>query len=679
MRPLNTTLVSFADNKGHVCQQAHVLPTRHWSGPNLWSSTPTLEAQLLDMPSSAWPALEQLLHALLLGVGLPILHCQCLPQANGRGTVVLPAAEPRLGRRMLHEAMDLLNLTEALRPAQWQPALNRILAVMDEDCLGPSTACIVEAATQRGLPHFRLFPKGNLVQLGMGAAQQRIWTAESDLTGAIGQDIAADKALTKRLLSNAGLPTPNGEIASSPAQAWMIAQRIGLPVVVKPLDGNRARGVTLNLHDQDSMEAAWHLAKSEGTQVMVERYIRGYEHRVLVVGGAVVAATRGEQLSVTGDGCHSVHDLVQTQINNHPRCLIDMTVERIDMARNTKVHMELQRQQLTAQSTPAEGQCVVLLRTGNLTVDCTDDVHPDIARCAILAARTIGLDIAGIDLVVQDIRQPLAAQGGAMIEVNAGPSLLMHLRPVHGQPRAVGEAIGRHLFPSELAGRIPLAGLLAPTESGARMAHALGAWMSASGYETPVAIGDALYLPHQPHTPAAAGMAPAAQRALMHRSATAAVISQNSLEAVAQGWAYLQCDVSIITPEPPAMDLSVQQRVIAAQLRAVRPGGAVVLPAGSVQLEALALTCLGRVIWVDADEAHPALQSHQRVQGGTVFVRQGQVICQREEQQYHLPLPATLQGWALHEWLCVVAAGWALELPWEALSQVQPRNHTLDA
>ena len=671
MRALTTTPT--LTTKGLLCQQAHVLHTRHWAGPNIWSSTPTLEAQLLDMPTDAWPTLEMLLQSLLQGVGLPVLHCQCLPLTNGRGTVVLPAAEARLGRRVLHEAMELLPLPDAEREHLWASVLHRILAVMDVECMGPSTACIVEAATRRGLPHFRLFPKGNLVQLGMGAAQQRIWTAESDLTGAIGQDVAADKALTKRLLANAGLPTPHGEIAASPAQAWQIAQQIGMPVVVKPLDGNRARGVTLNLHDAERIESAWHLAKSEGTQVMVERYIRGYEHRVLVVGGAVVAATRGEQLSVTGDGHNTVHDLVQEQINSHPRCLIDMTVERIDMARNTKVHLELQRQHLTAQSIPAAGQNVVLLSTGNLTVDCTEEVHPDVARCAIAAARTIGLDIAGIDVVVQDIGQPLAAQGGAIVEVNAGPSLLMHLRPVHGRPRAVGEAICRHLFPAELSGFIPLIGMLTPSDSGTRMGQALSDWLRQCGYDPALAVGDDLYLPDQPMTRASAGMAPASHRALMHRSATAAVISQTSQQALALGWPYAQCDVCIITPETQALDDALQQRMIAAQLRAVRPGGAVVLTAGSPQLEALALTCLGRVIWVDTDPQHPTLLSHLRVQGGTVAIYNGQVLCRQGVQQWTVPLPAEMPGWTLQEWLCVVAAGWALNLPWNALAAIRPQ------
>ncbi|MEG0413281.1 MAG: acetate--CoA ligase family protein, partial [Comamonas sp.] len=483
--------------KAFTCQQAYVLRTRHWTGNNLWSPHPVLEAQLLDMDDSQWPQLEEMLHALLQAVALPDRVCQCLPHINGRGTVVLEASEAPLGRCVLQQALELLALPSIERAQQWTGALGRIRHVVDEECLGPSTACIANAAIQRHLPAYRLFPKGNLVHLGMGAAQQRIWTAESDLTGAIAQDIASDKALTKRLLSNAGIPTPQGDIASSPAQAWHLAQRLGVPVVVKPLDGNRARGVSLDLMDQASVETAWQLAKREGTQVLVERCIRGHEHRVLVVGEQVVAATRGQTLAVQGDGLSTIIELVEVQINQHPRCLIDMTLERIELSSNTKIQVELQRQQLHDQSIPAAGQEVVLLRTGNLTVDCTDDVHPDIAHHAIMAARTIGLDIAGIDMVVQDIRQPLLAQGGAIVEVNAGPSLLMHLYPVHGKPRAVGEAICSHLFPQPEDGRIPLTGILASNAAGLRIGQTLAAWQQAQGHHVGMASGDTMYLQGQ--------------------------------------------------------------------------------------------------------------------------------------------------------------------------------------
>lgn len=662
MRALNTLAPDCTDKALH-CQQAHVLRTRHWTGCNLWSPHPVLEAQLLDMDSPQWPQLEELLLALLQAVALPHRVCQCLPGSNGRGTVVLEASEAPLGRSVLQQALELLALPPIARSQQWAGALGRIRHEVDEECLGPSTACIANAALQRHLPAYRLFPKGNLVQLGMGAAQQRIWTAESDITGAIAQDIASDKALTKRLLAHAGIPTPQGDLASSPAQAWRIAQGLGLPVVVKPLDGNRARGVSLDLMDQASVETAWQLARRESTQVLVERCILGSEHRVLVVGDFVVAATRGETLGVVGDGQATVAELVETQINQHRRCLVDNTLERMELSSNAKVQGELQRQQLEAQSIPADGQHVILLRTGNLTVDCTDEVHPDIAQHAIMAARTIGLDIAGIDLVVQDIRRPLLEQGGAIVEVNAGPSLLMHLYPVHGQPRAVGEAICTHLFPHPDDGHIPLLGVLAPSDAGLRMAQTLALGLQAQAYCTGVASGDTMYLRGK-RLPQAVGPTPSAgQRVLMHRAVTAAVIAQDTACAVQTGWAYKHCDLAIICPETAGMEDSVQQRVLAAQLRSVRSGGVAVLGTGSQPLESLALTCLGQVIWVDADELHPLLQSHRRVHGRIAFVRDGCVVCAQGEHETLVPLPQHMEHWALREWLAVVAAAWALEWP----------------
>lgn len=669
MRVLAPSESSSAENS-FTCQQAYVVRTRHWTGNNLWSPYPVLEAQLLDMDDSLWPQLDEMLHALLQAVALPDRVCECMPHINGRGTVVLEASEAALGRSVLQQALELLALSSIERAQQWAGALGRIRHVVDEECLGPSTACIANAATQRHLPAYRLFPKGNLVHLGMGVAQQRIWTAESTLTGAIAQDIASDKALTKRLLSNAGIPTPQGEIASAPAQAWQIAQRLGVPVVVKPLDGNRARGVSLDLMDQASIEAAWQLAKREGTQVLVERYIRGHEHRVLVVAGRVVAATRGETLSVVGDGLSTISQLVEVQINQHPRCLIDMTLERIDLSSNAQIQVELQRQQLTDQSIAAQGQQAVLLRTGNLTVDCTDEVHPDIAHHAIMAARTIGLDIAGIDMVVQDIRQPLLAQGGAIVEVNAGPSLLMHLYPVHGKPRAVGEAICNHLFPRPDDGRIPVTGILASEASGLRMGQTLSAWQQAQGQHVGLANGDAMYLQGQRMLQPSSQAPSAGQRVMMHCAVTAAVIAQDMATATHAGWAYAQCDLAILCPETSSLEASMQQRILAAQLRSVRADGMAVLAADCAPLESLALTCPGQVVWVHADEQHPLLQSQRQANGRIAFVRDGHVVCAQGTEETTIPLPHSMGDWALNEWLAVAAAGWAMQWPLAALEAI---------
>ncbi|MGN1056141.1 MAG: acetate--CoA ligase family protein [Comamonas sp.] len=661
MRVFNASFKSH--EKAQACQQAHMLRTRHWEGPNVWSAHPVFEASLLDMDDHQWPQLESSLRALLQAIGLPARICSTAPHYNGRGTVVLEASDAALGRVVLQQALEQLYLTLEQRAQHWPLALARIRHTVDEECLGPSTACIANAALQRHLPAFRLFPKGNLVQLGMGAAQQRIWTAESDGTSAIGQDIAANKSLTKRLLGYAGIPTPQGELAASPAQAWQMAQNMGLPVVVKPLDGNRARGVSLDLSDQASIEAAWYLAKREGSQVMVERYIVGDEHRILVVGQKVIAATRGETLSVRGDGCANIEQLVEAQINQHPRCLVDMTIERIELGRNAKVLAELKRQGMTPQSIPAAGEQVVLLRTGNLTVDCTDEVHPDIAHHAIMAARTIGLNIAGIDLVVQDIRQPLLAQQGAIVEVNAGPSLLMHLHPVHGQARAVGEAICQHLFPQPDDGRIPLTAVLASEAAGKRIAHALSAWQQSLGLCVGCASAQHMWVEGS-LLPLSKNAAPsAAQRVLMHRAVQAAVLAQDMQQCLEWGWPYSQCDLAIIHPHASDMEPALQQRVLAAQIASVRQGGSAIVVPGSPSLESLALTCLGNVVWVHPDEFHPILQAHRRVQGGIAFVRDQRVVCARGAQEWHLPLPAALGDWELHEWLSVAAAGWLHDWP----------------
>ena len=646
--------------QSRTCQQPHWLHTKHWPCANLWAPAPVLEAHLLDMPSNYWADLEGIVSSLLQAAGLPMQYCQYHPQPHDRGTAIVQASEARVGRRILQEALDLLALPEEHRALQWSAAFKRLMLVVDSECLGPSTASIAEAAERQGLPYFRL--QGNLVQIGEGAAQQRIWTAESDLTGAIGQDIAADKALTKRILANAGIPTPYGDKATSPAHAWELAQQIGTPVVVKPIDGNRARGVTLNLHLQVDIEAAWRLAKAEGTQVLVERFIPGTEHRLLVVGQQVVAATRGQTLDVIGDGQSSIAELIESQINQHPRCLIDMTLSAIDAANDAKVHLELQRQTLTIHSVPAIQQRVVLMRTGNLTEDCTDEVHPDIAQTAILAARTVGLDIAGIDFVMQDIQQPLQPQSGAIVEVNAGPSLLMHLRPVQGKARDVGAAISQHLFPLPTSGHIPVVGLLGSSTQTTRMAHALSTWFSANGYTSGWACNETMYLQNQRLPSPPMGFPSAGQRVLMHRAITAAVLTHSPEEVLQHGWSYSQCSLGIITAEAAACDTQSPHRLLAAQLRAVRSGGTVILPAQHASLETLALTCLGRVIWVGTDESTPLLQSHLRTGGTVAFIRNGQIVISQGSSETVFTRPELSSEWTAMEWLYIVTAGWSLQL-----------------
>ena len=192
---------------------------------------------------------------------------------------------------------------------------------------------------------------------------------------------------------------------------------------------------------------AYAVAIEEGSEVLVERHIVGDEHRLLVVGNKVVAAAKGETVWVTGDGKHTVHELIQIQINSDPRRGTaeehPLNPVRIDSA----VELELARQKLTGASIPSADHKVLIQSNGNVAFDVTDLVHPDVASQVALAARVVGLEIAGVDLVVQDISKPLASQNGEIVEVNAGPGLLMHLKPASGKPQPVGKEIADHLFP----------------------------------------------------------------------------------------------------------------------------------------------------------------------------------------------------------------------------------------
>ncbi|MCX7693433.1 MAG: acetate--CoA ligase family protein, partial [Tepidimonas taiwanensis] len=424
-----------------------ILRMHHLRGPNLWTYRAAIEAlidigELEDSPSNTIPGLYERLTAWLPGlvehhcgvgerggfllrlregtwpghimehIAIELLNLAGMATSFGqtrstsrRGVykLVIRARQEEVARQALLDARDLLMAAIDDQPYDVAAAVKRLKGLIDRHALGPSTAAIVDAATARRIPHIRL-TEGNLVQLGYGARQRRIWTAETDRTSAIAETISRDKDLTKRLLAECGVPVPEGRVVTSPDDAWEAAQDIGLPVVVKPVDANHARGVSLDVRTREEVEAAYALAEREGSEVMVERYIRGHEHRVLVIGGRVVAASRGERAVIVGDGIHTVRELIERDINSDPRRgeEEEFPLDTIRLPENRDVMLELRRQGLTPESVPEAGREVLVQRTGLLTDDVTDLVHPDVAEIAGIAARVVGLDIAGIDLVVED-------------------------------------------------------------------------------------------------------------------------------------------------------------------------------------------------------------------------------------------------------------------------------------
>jgi len=596
--------------------------------------------------------------------------------------VIVSAINQEVTLTALKYARDLyLALVQDTKdPAAEVKAIIKNLRELSDDLLlGPSTACIVNAAEERGIPSIRL-SSGNLVQLGYGAKQRRIWTAETDQTSAIAETISRDKDLTKSLLASAGVPTPRGRTVTSPDDAWEAAQDIGLPVVVKPIDGNHGRGVFINLYTQGEIEAAYAVAINEGSEVLVEKHIIGDEHRLLVVGNRVVAAAKGETVWVTGDNQHSIKELIEIQINSDPRrgtaeeCPLNPV--RIDSA----VELELARQQLTGTSIPTLDQKVLIQSNGNVAFDVTDQVHPDVASQVALAARVVGLEIAGVDLVAQDISKPLEEQGAAIVEVNAGPGLLMHLKPASGSPQPVGKAITDHLFPPGANFRIPVVGITG--EKGkTSVAEMIAHFLRLTNVNVGLACSKGLYFGNRVVQRSDSANWEDARRTLLNRTVDAAVIENNSLSMLIEGLAYDRCHVGVVLnmnpkanfPQYAIYDEDQVFSITRTQVDVVLPTGIAVLNADDEWVAKMAELSDGEVIFFTQDADSALINIHLQNGGRAVIVGKQQIALKWGlNDQKSIPVPLSSHAaidpqWHSQNLGAAIAAAWGLGIPFNVI------------
>lgn len=694
-------------------------------GPNMWTYRPVLEAwvdigELEDFPSNTIPGFYERLSAwlptliehrcspgvrggflmrlkegtwpghILEHVTLELQNLAGMPGGFGKARetpirgvykVIVRAWHEEVTRAALFTARDLVMAAIEDRPFDVPAAVDNLRRLVDEHCLGPSTACIVDAADDRDIPSIRL-SDGNLVQLGYGARQRRIWTAETDRTSAIGESISRDKDLTKSLLESCGVPVPEGRMVESAEDAWDAAEDIGVPVVVKPYDGNHGRGVFTNLMTREEVETAYAVAIEEGSGVIVERFVPGNEHRLLVVGGRVVAVAMGETASVVGDGKSTIDELIESQINSDPRrgSTEDHPLNRVRL--DSAARLELKRQGYAdGSAVPPEGRTVLIQRNGNVAFDVTDRVHPSVAAHASLAARVVGLDIAGVDLVAQDISRPLAEQRGAIVEVNAGPGLLMHIKPAEGEPRPVGRAIVDHLFPSrngvEDDGRIPVVGITG-TNGKTVVAKLVARLLQLSGKHTGLACSDGLFLDRRQVEKGGRGDRAswdAGHRILMNRAVEAAVFENDSGMILSQGLPYDRCQVGVVTNfgKPDHIgDFYVEDEdrmynVLRTQVDVVLKTGVAVINAADARLVEMAELCDGDVIFFGLSADLPAIATHRAAGKRAVFVRDGKVVLATGNSETALTdvsaIPLTYAGrvaFQIENVLAAVATGWAL-------------------
>ncbi len=705
-------------------KKINILRVNHLRGPNIWTYRAVIEAwvdigDLEDFPSNTLPGFYERLTGFLPGLiehecspgvrggflqrlqegtwAAHILEHVCLELQNMAGMrtgfgkarqtsqtgiykVAFRTRQEDVGRRALHWGRDLVEAAIHNTPFDVVKAVQELHGMVDSLCLGPSTAHIVDAATARGIPHTRL-TDGNLVQLGYGIAQRRIWTAETDQTSAIAEEIASDKDMTKRLLQACGVAVPHGQVVQSAAQAWEAAQSIGLPVAIKPYDGNHGRGVALDLENQADIEAAFALAHQEGDgQVIVEEFIRGNEHRMLVVGRQVVAAARGTTLYVQGDGVSTMDQLVDQQINSDPRRgrAESFPLNVVDLDESPEVLLELERIGLSPQSVPVAGQKVLIQRNGNVAFDVTSELHPSVARAAALAARVVGLDIAGVDMVLENCALPLQGQRGAVIEVNASPGLLAHIKPANGPGQAVGTAIISHLFDSKQDGRIPIVGITGTHNTG-RMARLVAWLVHISGKHVGLACSEGLYLDSRKLDAADSSTWDAGQRILMNRSVQAAVFENPCTTILGQGLAYDKCQVGVVTDvswherlrDFDILDAEQTFKVARTQVDVVLPSGTAVINAMDAQALELAELCDGRVIFYAPSPEHPTLLAHRAQGHQVVCLREGSIVFAHGAQERPLLRLDSLKPAKAAQpemVMAAVAAAWALDITPELIA-----------
>ncbi|NUZ05872.1 cyanophycin synthetase [Piscinibacter koreensis] len=578
-------------------------------------------------------------------------------------------------------AVDLVQRTARAEPFDSAAALAELRRLVARSAIGPSTRAIVEAAERRRIPVLRLTDEANLFQLGWGHRQQRIQATLTSRTNHVAVGIASDKELTKRLLAEAGIPVPRGRVVKTLDAARAAAHAACGAVVVKPLNGNQGKGVTTGVADDGALATAFERAQAHGRSVIVEEHIAGDDYRVLVVGARMVAAARRVPPEVVGDGASSVRALVDAA-NRDPRRGEGhgnvLTTIRLDAA----ALEELARHGLDADAVPAAGRVVRLrgnanLSTGGTAADVTALVHSETERACVRAARTIGLDVAGIDLVCSDIGEPLGAQRGAIVEVNAAPGIRMHEHPSQGEPRAVGRAIVESLFP-EGNGRIPV---LAITGGGSTtVALAVADVLQRMGRVTGVACSDGVRIGGERVLDGDADEHHMARSVLAAPEVEVALLETTCAGILKRGLAIDRCDVGVVlgvererVGEHGVATLARVQGVLVEATRRV-----VVLNADDVRCAALAGRARrgAEIVWFSLRPEDGVFARHVGGGGRGVYERDGMLTWAEGARQVPLvavsALPPTRGGSArrhVAEAMAACAALLALGAPAEHVAR----------
>ncbi|HEY7737602.1 MAG TPA: cyanophycin synthetase [Candidatus Limnocylindria bacterium] len=703
-----------------------IIEQRVYRGPNFWSYEPTIKlivdlGELEEYPTNKIPGFAERLIGILPGVashscgtgrpggfedrlhegtwlGHVAEHIALQLQRDagtevgrgktrstgqkGRYHVIFSYAEETVGLAAGRLAVRLVNhLVEADPAFDFRAEFEQLIRLAERAAFGPSTQAILDEAGLRDIPWIRL-NEASLVQLGHGVHQKRIRATMTSQTSSLGVDIAQDKKLTNRLLAATGVPVPRSEVVRGPEEAVTAAGRIGYPVAMKPLDGNHGRGVMLNLTDETAVRSAYPLARGESRfgAVVVESFLTGSDYRCLVVGGVLRAVAQRLPAHVDGDGKKTITELVAVT-NADPRRGIGHEKVLTRIAVDEESVSYAAEQGFGMDDVPPKGTRVFLKRTGNMStggisIDRTEEIHPENQEIAEQAAKVIGLDIAGIDFICPDISVPVRETGGGIVEVNAAPGFRMHTNPTEGEPQYVAKPVIDMLFPPGTASRIPIVAVTG-TNGKTTTARMISHILKGMGRKVGMTSTDGIFIDGRP-----------IRRGDMSGPKSASMVLQNPLVDTAvfevarggilrEGLGYQRNDVAVvINVAADHLGLggitSVKQLAGVKQVivEAVPRSGTAVLNADDPLVVKMAGVCSGSVIYFSLNPENETLRRQASRGRRSVTIesgRNGDLIVLRQGRK-SLPLvwthliPATFEGRAkmnVVNALAATAAAWA--------------------
>ena len=580
---------------------------------------------------------------------------------KGVYNVVFSYIEESVGRYAAKAAVRICEALIAAEPYNLEDDIQRMRELRESERLGPSTGSIVLEAQSRGIPWIRL-NKYSLVQLGYGANQKRIQATVTSETSSIGVELACDKEDTKYLLEQAEVEVPRGDIISREGSLEDACRYVGYPLVIKPIDGNHGRGITVDINSYEDALEAFKVAKEVSRRVIVEKYITGEDYRLLVINNIFVAAAKRTPAHVVGDGKSTIEELVE-EVNKDPRRGYGHEKVLTAITINDLTKTIITDAGYTVDSVLKEGEQLILKDTANLSTggtaeDVTDIIHPANVSMAERISKIIDLDICGIDVMTSDISQPLSDTSGAVLEVNAGPGFRMHLAPTTGLPRNVAAPVVDKLFPQKGdTGRIPIVaitGTNGKTTTSRLIAHIAKMNGQRVGYTT----SDGVYIQNRMLMKGDCTGPASAEFVLKDPTVNFAVLECARGGLLRAGLGFKKCDVAIVT-NVSADHLGLKgihtieqlARVKAVIPETVLPDGYAILNADDDLVYEMRRNINCNLALFSMDENNPRIQALQRIGGITAIYENGYVTLCRGEWKMRLMkaenIPLTYGGKAL--------------------------------